>query len=170
MWNQNKYCYLLIHPEVYVSAIRLISANPRSTIRPIYLLDAAGHIYDLAWAYHRSWLAIAVSDERYPTSTFEESIRGGAIQIWSMQDRDKPRLLMVLRNSAGAPCRLAWSAHGILAATYSDGSLGMIDVPNTDTPCEVDTTNSKCWRFENIHAYSLSWAGDRLAVGCTNGA
>ncbi|WFD44343.1 hypothetical protein MPSI1_003011 [Malassezia psittaci] len=143
--------------------------NPRSTIRPIHLLDAAGHIYDMAWAYHRSWLAIAVSNERRPSSTFEESVRGGAIQIWSMQDRDEPQLLMILRNSAGTPCRLAWKAHGILAATYSDGSLSMIDVPNTDTPCEVDTTNSKCWRFENIHAYSLSWAGDRLAVGCTNG-
>lgn len=145
------------------------AANPRVPARPMHLLDTAGHVYDVQWAPHRPWLAVAVAAERNARSTYDAVLTGGAIQVWEVRVGTDPSLIMSLACPGGTPCRLAWHASGVLAASYSDGSVRVLTLPEVRTPSQVEAEEALSVRVPGAHAYSLAWCGNRLAIGCTSG-
>lgn len=145
------------------------AANPRVPAHPVHLLDAGGYVYDLAWAPHAPWLALAVAATRDATSALDAP-QAGAIQVWLVAEA-VPTLRMVLRTSGGAPCRLAWHASGLLAASFADGCVRVLRVPSLPAaPCEGEAEEVLLFSVRGTVCYSLAWAGDRLAIGCGNGA
>ena len=147
---------------------RADAENPRAAEHPVHLVDAGGYVYDVAWAPHAPWLAVAAAPMRDVRTAFDAPLAGGAVQVWSVEG-DVVQLRAVVRLAGGTPLRVAWHGSGALAASCADGSVRVVHVPSVDAPCEVEAAEWMVVRVRGAHAYSVAMAGDRLAVGCTNG-
>lgn len=152
----------------------------------MHLLDSGGHIYDMAWAPQAEadstcssspdaeWLAIARAPDRTTRSLVDAPLPGGSIQIWKFPlHQSTPTLHVVLESEGGTPLRLAWQPKqtgglGVLAATYADGSVRMMRVPDEEAPTSIAADDVRILRLASA-CFSLDWQGDRLAVGCVNG-
>lgn len=161
--------------------------EPTAEGRYVHLLDAGGHVYDLAWARQRGdgpeWLAVACAQKRDASSTLGGTTDAdGVIEIWKMLPGDIPRLQLVMEHEAGTPFHLAWrpsvpvddSVVGTLAVSYSDATVRLMDIPNLPEN-DVASSRVRATARTSLHVpgtacYSLAWGGPtRLAVGCSNG-
>ncbi|WFD22742.1 hypothetical protein MEQU1_001419 [Malassezia equina] len=178
-----------LSPQPYTSVplrmyMHLTAADSTSATHPCHLLDAGGHIYDLAWAPQAEpqdgeYLLVACSQHREPSARVADPSNGdpGQLQGW-VWDPSTAQVLCQGRwvCDAGAPLQVAWrpappppGTLGVAAVSWSDGTVHLLAIPMQSKGTER-LVAERVLRVPGTSCYSLAWGGDaRLAVGCTNG-
>ena len=143
--------------------------DPAHPSRPIYLLDAVGHVYDLAWApfVDTDWLVVAC------TKTRGKGDDEGMLQFWKHTNDVNMAFTIKLDDT---PLRVGWrpgvpapSTLGTLAVSMKKGHVLVLDIPCTEAKC-IQLTPRMILQVPGTSCFSVAWGGDaRLASGCTNG-
>lgn len=153
------------------------------------MLDAGGHIYDLAWApqpeepedvTRGEYLIVACSRHRAPTARVADVAHPdeGMLQCWAWDPATAHvQCQGVWVSNAGAPLRVAWrpappapGSLGTCAVAWSDGTVHLLEVPLHGHGVQT-LVAERVLRVPGTACCSLAWGGDaRLAVGCTNGS
>ena len=109
--------------------------DPAHPSRPIYLLDAVGHVYDLAWApfVDTDWLVVAC------TKTRGKGDDEGMLQFWKHTNDVNMAFTIKLDDT---PLRVGWrpgvpapSTLGTLAVSMKKGHVLVLDIPCTEAKC-----------------------------------